>query len=143
MEPTENPTEMDFAKMAVIIDCEANISITTDRNHRYYTLQVTLGSCDFALLEWCQTRFGGFRCGHYYHKIPPRTLPSKRWKIAGHDAAALLQRCLRHFIIKREQAQVAIDFQATFGARGSRLPVTEELRRQREQLKLRLESLTL
>ena len=143
MEPTENPTEMDFAKMAAIIDCEANISITTGKNHRYYALQVTLGNCEFRLLEWCQARFGGFPCGHYYHKIPPRTAPSKRWKIVGYDAAGLLESCLPHFIIKREQAQVALGFQATFGARGSRLRVTEELRQQREQLMLKLQSLTL
>lgn len=104
-------------------------------------LQVTVGNRDFRLLEWCHARFEGFICPQYYRKKPPATrAPMKRWRVTSWQALSALERCLPHFIIKREQAEVAIAFQKTFATRYARHTESDVLIR--EELRLKLRALT-
>ena len=140
MEVIQAPSDTDFAKMAVIIDCEANIAIHRHTNHRTYRLHLTVGSTDFRLLDWCLARFGGAIYENFYRKQNPRQAHAKRWRLEGQDVCNLLRMCLPHFIIKREQAEIAIRFQGTFGKRWERVNETDRLLR--EELKRNLQALT-
>jgi hypothetical protein len=141
MQPTETPTETDFAKLAVLIDCEAHIEITTDAKHRYHALQITVGNRESRLLEWCVSHFKGFVCRQNYRKIPgPTYAPVRRWRVTSWEAASILNRCLPHFIFKREQAEIALEFQKTFSSPGTRITASDIDRR--ENLRAKLRSLT-
>jgi len=121
MEPTQEPTEMDIGKMAVIIDCEGHIAITGSPKTRYHQLQVTIGSKDFVILDWCFARFVGavYDNSGRTDRRGPRYAPAKRWRIQNRDASDLLERCLDHFIIKRKQAEIAIHFWKLYVPYGS------------------------
>jgi hypothetical protein len=141
MEPTQTPTEIDFAKLAVLIDCEAHIEISGNKRRHQYMLQVTVGNRDFRLLEWCLARFRGFICPQWYRRKPrPTSAPIKRWRVTSWQALSALEKCLPHFIIKREQAEIAIAFQKTFTTPGARHTKSELT--VREEMRVRLRALT-
>ena len=140
MESTQQPTEIDIAQMATIIDCEGNIAINRNRKLTYY-LHVTVGNKDFRLLEWCQTRFGGKIYRLTYHKEQkPTRATVKRWRMHSHAAADLLKTCLPFFIIKREQAEIGIRFMGTYKIAFERVGETVKLLR--EELRQELLALT-
>jgi len=137
--PTQPLTEIDFAKVAVVIDCEGHIAINGSPQRRTYALQVTVGNKDFALPEWCKEKFGG-KIYRNEKQRSPEYAPARRWRIQSREAADLLTKCLPHFIIKRPQAELAIKFQSTYGKPGERTNETDRIAR--EQLRLKLRALT-
>jgi hypothetical protein len=137
MEPTEPATEIDLARLAAFIDGEGHISISSDRKHRYYTMQITLASRDFELLEWCLSHFGGFLCRQRYRAGPKNYAPVKRWRLTSWQAASALERSLACFVCKREQAEIAVEFQKTFSSPGSRITESDLKRRGELRMKLR------
>lgn len=133
------PTELDFARLAAIIDCEGHIAINTGKTHRTHILQVTVGNRDRRLLEWCLAHFGGFICSNVYEKTNPRNAEVRRWRITGPTASGAIQRCLPYLIIKREQAEIVMEFRATFDRSGR---LTESILAAREDCMRRLQSFT-
>jgi hypothetical protein len=141
MEPRPAPAEIDIAKMAVVIDCEGHIAINGSRKRRYYALHVTVGNTAFVLLEWCHAKFAGKIYENFYKKKRgPEYAPAKRWRVQSFEAKDLLALCLDHFIIKKEQAEIAIEFQRTFTIPGARITLQDIDIRQ--ALKERLQALT-
>src|ERR1019366_4583902 len=112
MKPSQEATETDYMRLAMMIDCEGHIAIDGSPR-RSYALHVTVGNRDVRLLEWCTPRFGGAIWKNENNPLPGRP-PGKRWRMENQDAADLLVKCLPHFIIKREQAEIAIRFRATY-----------------------------
>jgi hypothetical protein len=143
VQTTASQEEIDNAKMAVIIDCEGTIGISSGGVRGHYQLQVAVGNYDFRLLEWCKARFGGAIYPVFYKVVPPGRERAKRWMVTSFTAANVLQKCLPHFIMKKEQADIALEFQATFNPQRTPTPVTEALNLKREELMRRLQSLTL
>jgi len=119
MKPTQQPTEIDLVKVAMIIDCEANIEINGNPK-RSYQLSVNMANTKPKLTAWCLERFGGAIYRQWYKKRPPNSADADRWRIQSYPAADLLTKCLPHFIIKRDQAEIAIRFQATYKIPGQR-----------------------
>ena len=135
------PTALDFAQLAAIIDCEGHIAINSDKSHRKHHLQVTVGNRDIRLLEWCRARFGGRIYRNIYHKDRgPNFAQVRRWRLQGPEASSALDRCQSYFIIKIDQARIAVRFQATFDNQRRRL--TESVLEFRENLMRELRSLT-
>lgn len=123
--------EIDNAITAAWIDGEGCISIAKVaapkkyklKNYRYQ-LAIYVSNSDRRICDWMQEKHGG--------KIYERT--SKRykfynWILTGKAAEDLLNKCLKYFIIKREQADIALEFQANKGILpiGTNTPVPTEL----------------
>ena len=104
------PTEIDYARLAAYIDGEGHIGICTKKNRKApYAFSLSIGNTDKRLMEWLSGTFGG---------LPIRdksTIRKKKywlWFIGGEAAATLLENCLPYFIMKRDQAEIAIEFHA-------------------------------
>jgi hypothetical protein len=145
--PTE-PTEIDWARLAAFLDGEGHLRI-----HEHYTkharkhnwgptlyVYVTIDNTDARLVNWLKSTFGGcvniVRTG----KISDPWKTCFKWTVASRYAAMLLERCLPYFIIKREQAEIALAFQRTIGKQGKR--VSAEIKAGRYALKTQLSALT-
>ena len=114
-----SPTEIDWARLAVLIDGEGYIGIATAysrkrnwaRPHLY--LDVRVVNTDPRVAEWCAANFGGKvylnkrKAGH------EKWSTAIHWAVSCNKAEAVLRGCLPYFLIKREQAEVALAFQAT------------------------------
>jgi hypothetical protein len=139
MEPTQEATEIDLIKVAIIIDCEGNIEISGKPGSQYQ-LKITMASTNPLLTSWCRERFSGAIYRQWYNKRPPTRADADRWRIQSYPAAELLKRCLDHFIIKKDQAEIAIKFQATYKIPGQRASYSTKLLR--EELRQQLLALT-
>lgn len=144
MKPTIEPTELDRAFLAGLIDAEGHIEITHNRPSgmkRTYFIEVTIGNSCKELLEWCVARFGGFICANSYKKdFGLKRASIFRWRTAGSTAARVLEGCMPYLIGKIEQARIALEFQSTM--QKSKTPLTEEIMRKREDCWRRLRELT-
>jgi hypothetical protein len=118
--PLDQVSEIDWAKLAVLIDGEGSIGISKQRpgkaqRHKVefiYHMRTFIVNTDPRLILWCQERFGGSISGK------PRAdrknhRPCWIWTVVSRAAEDILDRCLPHFIIKREQAEIALAFQKT------------------------------
>ncbi len=121
MSPVKSsPTEIDWARLAVLIDGEGYIGIATAfstkrrwaRPHLYLDVRVT--NTDPRVSEWCVTHFGGKVYVNKRNKNKnPKWSLAFHWAVSCNKAEAILRGCLPYFLIKREQADVALAFQAT------------------------------
>ena len=110
-------SQIDWARLAAYIDGEGCISIKSvrgydDLSRRVMYVDITVANTDPRLPQWAQSVFGGSvalkkraassRCSDCFH-----------WNVASRWATSIVQGCLPYFIIKREQAEVALAFQQT------------------------------
>jgi hypothetical protein len=115
---TLEPTEIDWAKMAAFIDGEGCICIQSSYNpnrrgmHTTYNLHLDIANTDFRMPLWCAERFGGRLLTRKVRSVKHK--PAMHWFTWGRGAQEVLEGCLPHFVIKREQAEVALEFMATF-----------------------------
>ena len=105
---------VDWARMAAFIDGEGCIAITRlsfgVKNPRYQlVLQIT--NTDPRLLIWLGKTFEGQ--GSFSVRPIEGQRPRHDWCIASKKAEAILQGCLPYFVMKRDQAELAIAFQKT------------------------------
>lgn len=115
-------SEFDFARLAAIIDCEGNIQIGRNRKSTSQ-IGITVANREDGLLKWCRTRFGGSVCPKDRVSRSPRHAPINRWVLTGAPkVGSLLKKCRHYFIIKKEQADIAIEFAENFAVRYYRLP---------------------
>jgi hypothetical protein len=134
--------DVDWARLAAYIDGEGCIIIHTNRaqealgKSRMHSLAITVTNTDPRLTVWVFETFG---VGQFYQKqkcpsITANMGEGKKWRqchvwtVTADLAAQLLVGCLPFFVIKREQAEIAIAFQKTKtyhnggGKRGTRVP---------------------
>lgn len=131
---------IDWARLAAYIDGEGHISIQENihRNgRRYQYIRVIVTNTDPRLISWLLARFGGgLMRGSQPLKANWRR--AFKWSASCRHAEAILQHCYEYFITKRDQAEIALAFQATLQLyrRGNPLPAeTQALRdRYRDQL---------
>jgi hypothetical protein len=93
------------------------------RSTRHF-LHVTVMNTDLRLLDWARDTFGG---GIYSTATGSGQFKKRRecyaWCVSSGYAEQILVGCLSFFIIKRDQADLALTFQRTFhGSRLERLP---------------------
>jgi hypothetical protein len=135
--------EVDWARLAAFIDGEGHIRVVSKvvkaRGYRQDYVEVIVGNTDPRLSVWLKDLFGG--------SIPkPSASTSRckvmyRWTIACAAAARVLQGCLPYFIIKRDQAEIALAFHSTLKRRGVK-GTPDFVRASRADLKSKLHVLT-
>jgi hypothetical protein len=100
--------ELDLARMAAYIDGEGCIAISsTKAKTQACRMQIMIGNTDPRLSQWIIATFGGDV------RLTGQGRKKKfwYWYMSGRKAADLLTECLPYFIMKRDQAEVAIAFQ--------------------------------
>lgn len=105
-------SEMDWARLAAFIDGEGCITISKTKGYRVQYMKVFIANTDPRLMVWLRDNFGGTVNGK------PRTNREKHkpcyvWTVSSQMAWIILLCCMPYFIIKREQAEVALAFQRT------------------------------
>ncbi len=105
-------TSADWAKLAAYIDGEGYICLRGGRSHSQ-RLQLRIGNTDPRLTAWAMERFGGTVRRATPHKSAKRIY--WEWRVNGREAASILEKCLPHFVMKRDQAEIAIAFGRLLG----------------------------
>lgn len=125
-----------LAYLAGILDGEDSVRIEFEkREHRgrenNYRLRLSISNTDLNLMNWLTTNFGRSclkekkRIGNYKQYY--------QWEIKSNTrSASLLKQLLPYLIIKRERAEVAIEFAKMMKGTGNRY--TEQEKQQRKEL---------
>jgi hypothetical protein len=115
------PTEIEWVRLATFIDGEGCIDIHTRRQFnkkfgRHYEtryVRIQLPNCDPRLPLWCKNVFGGSIQPKRSNRTNPKWRPATSWEIASQKAITVILGCLPYFLLKREQAEIALAFQET------------------------------
>ncbi len=114
--PTKNPSEVDWARLAAFIDGEGCVRIShlkrKDKNKYTMWMEVVICNTDPRLIQWLVNTFGIGRVASMSHQNV-KWATSFRWHTSCRQAEWVLENCLPFFVIKREQAEIALAFQAT------------------------------
>lgn len=107
---------LDWARLAAYIDGEGCIRITTvkgahDWSRRVMYIELHISNTDIRLSEWLVRIFGG--AVHVRRQKTSRWATCYCWSVVSRRAADIIAGCLPYFIIKRDQADVALAFQKT------------------------------
>ena len=144
------PTEIAWAKLAAFIDGEGSIYITILKHRdpavramRYNQLVVSVTNTDPRLPLWCRDTFG---CGSINknrgnEKKDRGWKNGLSWRVYSKQAEWVIQNCLPHFVIKREQAEIALAYRKTFKHRGGHDHITATEKEFREAAYLELQRL--
>lgn len=105
-------TETQLAYAAGIIDGEGYIGINkkyskTHSSGYQYHIRIDVTMTDFCIPIWLQSQFGG---SVYIHKGINK--PDMRWNITCRDAEKFLIAILPFLIVKKKQAELALQFQS-------------------------------
>lgn len=97
--------------LAAMIDGEGTIMIEKNKPLKKknigYVLSVKVYNTNKELMEWLKTNFGGGVHSRKYEE----NKTTYTWHIHSENAYKILKRTMDYLIIKREQAELAIDFQ--------------------------------
>lgn len=106
--------EMEYIRMAAFIDGEGCIRINRTNKRKRHDLKVILVNTDPRLAVWAHRNFGG--CVYRMYMPQERIStdhPRFVWELSGTSASALLDKCYPYLILKREEAEIGLTFQAT------------------------------
>lgn len=109
------------AYMAGIMDGEGNFSISkyieptknTGKLTHNFIVYCGFTMCDTRVCRWALENFGGFLNRQKYHKAKPWHKDAWRWRIGSGKRSNLEQfllAILPYLVLKREQAQLMLDF---------------------------------
>ena len=102
-----------LAYTAGILDGEGTVflerRVTRKGDYRNYVLTVVISNTNEWLIKWLEFNYGG-NVSSYQQKHPNRLL-SWRWRIQATKAMEFLRLVLPYLILKRPQAEIAIQFQ--------------------------------
>ena len=103
--------EVNFIRMAAIMDCDGWITLQKMKNVRGVGLCLTIGvgNTNSNLTDWLVKAFGGSvyktRRNSYKHK------DYYTWRLFGNKASGALKDCSQYLLLKQAQAKLAIEFQ--------------------------------
>lgn len=137
--------QVNWARLAAYIDGEGCIRIAgvkgaTPYSRRVLYVEVTITNTDVRLGAWLQATFGGSVYVSKANAKNPKWSPAVAWVVGSRHAATLLEYCLPYFLIKREQANVALSFQSTivadrrYGCKGRPVELIDQQMKLRDQL---------
>lgn len=136
---------IDFARLTAFIDGEGCITICSSPRRgraacRQHELKLTISNTSLLLFQWLLETFGGgMRRAHYQPGLPVFS-----WTLNELQAEAIIRRCLPYFIIKGEQAKVALAFRELKSRKHQLLrnaKVTPEMLQRRDELHDKIRSL--
>lgn len=146
--PFQNIADEQWAYLAGIIDGEGCICIhgqkcwnrKRTKRYTYYTLFLTVGNTSYRLLKWLHDNFGG-------SLAPAKKKENRRqvwhWNTASKHAEDILTRVLPYLVIKKDQAELALEFRMSYAGQKPCLyrPLTEDIIQLRERLTAELSGL--
>ncbi|MHB1952114.1 MAG: hypothetical protein ACYCOU_00075 [Sulfobacillus sp.] len=110
MTPGAKPTPIDWARLAAYIDGEGCIACKIRAGgHRCSAMLVCVSNTDLRLLNWLQDTFGGKVRYAVGNKETGRR-KIWRWEVFNDQAESILEGCMEFFIMKKEQAEIAIGY---------------------------------
>ncbi len=118
----EEISSVDWARLAAYVDGEGCIGISLHyvkrrvKRYRAEHMYVNVVNTDPRLIAWCFTTFGG--CLRESKRPDRNHRNMSIWQVSADQAAEILEHCLPYFLIKREQAEIALAFQLTRLKRG-------------------------
>lgn len=138
-------SQIDWARLAAYIDGEGCIRIagvkgSTPYRRRVLYVEVTITNTDLRLSAWLKSTFGGSVYINKQNRGNVRWASTTAWVVGSRHAARILEFCLPYFIIKREQADVALAFQRTivvdrrYGCKGRPIELINQQTTLQEQL---------
>jgi hypothetical protein len=137
-------SEVSWARLAAYIDGEGSIMINRVKpsgrmKSPAHNLFVSIGNSDPRLMVWLRDTFGGY-ARPQIQKFREGAVVSKKprflWIVNCLKAAYVLEQCLPYFIMKRDQAEVGLAFQALLNRRvrcGRGHSVAPEVVQQRDE----------
>lgn len=131
-------SEFEQAYAAGLFDGEGHVGIVVVKNGRgevYHRLMLNVTNTNIEVIHWLFDRWdGAIHNPRYFAKEEWRT--AHRWTVSDGRASKFLQDVLPYLIIKKEQAELGIEFQATKtrGGFGSPRPDTDDRERIRNQI---------
>ena len=135
-----------YAWAAGIIDGEGCILLSPgkhDRCKEYWTLRVSVSQVDRRLLTRLHAMFGGSVSSHGRMQAKGGR-PISCWRVTSRQAEHVLRTVFPWLVVKREQAELALqsrDYMGTRGIKGSaNLPILRDLHRRLKLLKWAPES---
>lgn len=111
--PTLNPTSADYVYAAGFFDGEGYVGIVGKNSEK---LRMSVVGTDPRPLLRFRALFGGSISAVAMQKYGANNRNRFTWEVSGRTAAGVLSGMLPHLLVKAEQAQVALEFMATFGA---------------------------
>lgn len=111
-------SEVDRAYLAGVIDGEGSIFATYRESDHNLGVRVNVCNTDARLIEWIAARWVGRVTVTDRTKYGQK--PIHRWDADGKNAVEVLRAALPYLVIKREQADVALDLIATTRNHGRR-----------------------
>jgi hypothetical protein len=119
------PTQIDWARLAAYLDGEGTIVIIKSRLE-YTQLVIRVANTDPRLPMWCKELFGGkVYASDTNVRRDGRSRRFYTWAIQSQKAENILRECLPHFILKREQAEIALAYRETFVHVKGRTPLQD------------------
>jgi hypothetical protein len=128
--------EVEIARLAAFIDGEGSISLQASgsaRRSAFCAVRLTIAQANMELMEYLLNTFGG----RYEQGQGGTNRPMYYWLCGSHYACFLLRRCLPWLIVKRTQAEVALEYQSTIDS-NNRRALPDELVTRRTNLKNKL-----
>jgi hypothetical protein len=110
-------SEMDFARLAMAIDCEGSLQINQQTKligrmkSKSQNLNLVISNTNVPFIEWLKGTFGGSVYFVKYEKC--KHLGKKqvmRWQVNDRKAELILIHCLKYMISKKPQAEVGLAF---------------------------------
>jgi hypothetical protein len=132
-------SQVDLARLAAFIDGEGCIGIHEHKRkggRSTFYVRLEISNTDPRLAVWCKHTFGG---SYQTAKRPisPRARLKFPWGCVSKTATSLLRLCTPFLILKQEQADIALAFQATVkrvGVKGHSVEVIAYRRLLKEKL---------
>lgn len=127
-------TSETLAYMAGILDGEGSIAIEKmspckARNYHYFTPRMCIINTSKTLMEWLVNTFGG---KYDARKKVEGHRTCYRWHIFGEELEKVTRAVLKYMKIKKDLAQLVLEFRDTVQTAKQRVP--EEIRNKREAL---------
>lgn len=138
--------QIEWARLAAYIDGEGSFLIFMCHNKKrprgYHALKIVIGNTDFRLMSWLHRSFGGFI---NRSSKPENNKLSKRqiyyWHVGSAMAEDVTRRCLPYLIMKADQAELVLQFRATFKDYHDTTRLIGDVEAQREKFKQQLHEL--
>lgn len=137
-------SQIDWARLAAFIDGEGHIRVVSKTQkvkrgvYRQEYLELVITNTSPLLTQWLVRMFGG---SVQSKTVNARCKPSWNWTTGSAHSADLLRGAFPYFIIKREQAELALAFYATMRRRGVK-GTPQVVRDERAELRSKLRVLT-
>ena len=104
----------ELAYLAGMIDADGCVFLGVQKSNRSFELQVCVAQADEEVPEWIYNRFGG----QIYLRQPSKASygqnPQFAWTITGRKAIRLLKKILPYMVLKKPQAELAIEYEITY-----------------------------